>query len=85
MYAVRTLVLAALLLFPLLALAAKVNINTADAATLQTLNGVGPAKAEAIVKYRNSHGAFSRAEGLSAVKGIGAKTVEDNRERITVE
>jgi len=77
--------LTALLLFPLLALAAKVDINTADAAALQTLDGVGPSKAEAIVEYRDSHGGFSSADELSSVKGIGAKTVDDNRDRISVE
>ena len=68
------------------ALAAEVvNINTADAATLDSvLLNVGPAKAQAIVEYRRENGAFKSAEQLAMVKGIGLKTVEKNRERITL-
>jgi len=63
--------------------AEKVNINTADAATLdRVLVNVGPAKAEAIVAYRKAHGAFRSAEQLAQVEGIGLKTVERNREMI---
>lgn len=66
--------------------AGKVNINTADAATLAaTLNGVGDAKAEAIVAYRQEHGPFKSADGLAQVKGIGLKTVDKNRELIEVQ
>ncbi len=61
----------------------KVNINTADAATLdRVLVNIGPAKAEAIVAHRKANGAFKSPEQLAAVKGIGLKTVEKNRERI---
>lgn len=63
----------------------KVNINTADAATIdRVLLNVGPAKAEAIVAYRKQHGAFKSAEELAQVKGIGLKTVEKNSDRIAV-
>ena len=63
----------------------KVNINTADAATIdRVLLNVGPSKAEAIVAYRKAHGAFKSAEQLALVKGIGLKTVEKNRDRIVV-
>lgn len=62
-----------------------VNINTADAATLASrLNGVGESKAEAIVAYREEHGAFKSVDQLAQVKGIGLKTVEKNREMLTV-
>jgi competence protein ComEA len=62
-----------------------VNINTADAATIdRVLVNVGPAKAEAIVAYRKSNGAFKSAEQLALVKGIGLKTVEKNRDRIAL-
>ncbi len=62
-----------------------VNINTADAATLdEVLLNVGPAKAQAIVEYRRENGAFKSVEQLAMVKGIGLKTVEKNRERITL-
>ena len=63
----------------------KVNINTADAATLdRVLKNVGPAKAEAIVAHRKANGAFRSPEQLADVKGIGLRTVELNRERIVV-
>lgn len=63
----------------------KVNVNTADAATIdRVLVNVGPAKAEAIVAYRKENGAFKSAEQLAQVKGIGLKTVEKNRDRIVV-
>ncbi len=65
--------------------AEKVNINTADAATLdRVLVNVGPSKAEAIVAYRKQHGAFRSAEQLAQVDGIGLKTVEKNREMIVI-
>ena len=65
--------------------AEKVNINTADAATIdRVLLNVGPSKAEAIVAYRKQNGAFKSAEQLAQVKGIGLKTVEKNRDRIVV-
>lgn len=60
-----------------------VNINTADAETLaQVLNGVGPSKAQSIVRYRESFGQFEALEELEAVKGIGPSIVEKNRDRI---
>jgi competence protein ComEA len=63
--------------------AGKVNVNTADAATIAAaLNGVGQAKAEAIVAHREQNGPFKSAEQLAEVKGIGLKTVEKNRELI---
>lgn len=63
----------------------KVNINTADAATIdRVLLNIGKSKAEAIVAYRKSNGAFRSAEQLTLVKGIGLKTVEKNRDRIVV-
>ena len=63
----------------------KVNINTADAATIdRVLVNIGPSKAEAIVAYRKANGAFKSAEQLATVKGVGLKTVEKNRDRIVV-
>lgn len=74
-----------LLLLPLLALAGPVNINTADAGTIAAeLNGVGLAKAKAIVEYREKHGPFRSADDLSLVKGIGDRTVDMNRADIRV-
>lgn len=63
-----------------------VNINTASAAEIaETLQGVGEAKAQAIVSYREENGQFESPEALSSVSGIGAATVEKNRERIAVQ
>ena len=60
-----------------------VNINQADAATLaQVLVGIGDKKAQAIIDYRNTHGAFTTIEQLDNVKGIGTATIEKNRTRI---
>lgn len=62
-----------------------VDLNTADAATLaRVLVGVGKAKAEAIVAHRDQFGPFTDVEELQYVKGIGAATIEANRERMTV-
>ena len=86
----RVLVLKSLVLSGLIATSAfagaeKVNINTADAGTLdRVLVGIGPAKAEAIVLYRKSNGAFRSADQLASVKGIGLSTIEKNRDRIVV-
>jgi competence protein ComEA len=64
--------------------AGKVNINTADAKTLaEALEGVGPSRAEAIVKYRAEHGPFKSVEALANVKGIGQSVVEANLDRMT--
>ncbi|MGO1232598.1 MAG: ComEA family DNA-binding protein [Marinobacter sp.] len=64
---------------------ASVNINTADAVALSSLNGIGESKAQAIVSYREANGPFESIEQLSEVKGIGARTVEKNAERMAVE
>lgn len=65
------------------AFAGPVNINTADAATLaKELTGVGDVTAAAIVAYREEHGPFQSADELTKVKGVGAKTVEKNRDNI---
>lgn len=62
-----------------------VNINTADAATLaREMEGIGEAKARAIVEHRQKNGAFRSVDELALVKGIGAKTLENNRSRLTV-
>lgn len=80
----QSLVLSLLLAGNALA-AEKVNINTADAATIdRVLVNIGPAKAEAIIAHRKANGAFKSAEQLALVKGVGLKTVEKNRDRIAV-
>jgi competence protein ComEA len=63
--------------------AGPVDVNHADAATIaKELNGVGPAKAKAIVDYRDKNGAFKNADELRKVKGFGAKMLERNRANI---
>lgn len=64
--------------------AGKININTADASQLQQLNGVGPATAEKIIRYRTENGRFASAEDLKKVSGIGDKTFEKMKEDICV-
>lgn len=54
----------------------RVDLNTADAATLETLPRIGPAMAQRIVDHRSAHGPFASADDLLAVSGIGAKTLE---------
>ncbi|MBD3655080.1 MULTISPECIES: ComEA family DNA-binding protein [Marinobacter] len=63
---------------------AVVNINTADVATLASLNGIGQSKAEAIVAYREANGPFQSPEELANVKGIGSRTVEKNADRLAI-
>ena len=63
----------------------KVNINTADEATLMALNGIGESKAKAILEYRQKNGPFKSVDDLMKVKGIGDKTLAQLREQLTVE
>ena len=64
---------------------AKVNINSATADELASLNGIGKVKAEAIVAYRTANGKFKSVEELSKVTGIGDKTVEKIKAEITID
>lgn len=74
------------LLVPALVLAGPVNVNTADAETIsRELKGVGQAKAQAIVDYREAHGAFMAPEELLQVKGIGTRVLTDNQGDIIIE
>ena len=61
----------------------KVNINTATAAELDTLPGIGPVKAQSIIAYREANGSFSSIEDLILVDGIGEKTMAELRPLIT--
>ncbi len=68
------------------AAAPQVDVNKADAATLQSeLTGIGKSKAEAIVAYREAHGPFTSVDELLEVKGIGSALLERNRSKLTVE
>jgi len=81
----HTLLLTAILLFSTAAFAEKVNINTATAEQISsTMTGIGASKAEAIVKYRKSHGKFKSVQDLENVAGIGEKTVEKNKDKIAL-
>ncbi len=61
-----------------------ININTADSITLQEIPGVGPATAEKIIAYRTENGRFAAKEDIKNVSGIGDKTYEKMKDRITV-
>jgi competence protein ComEA len=62
----------------------QVNINTADATALETLNGVGEVLAAAIVTYRDEHGPFTSVDQLEEVPGIGPSTLEELRDQVTI-
>lgn len=63
----------------------KININTASVSELMTLDGIGEVRAKAIVEYRTENGNFRSIDELALVSGIGEKTLENNRGRITVD
>ena len=66
--------------------AGTVNINTASAEEISaSMNGVGLAKAQEIVRYRETNGNFTHIDELVNVKGIGIRTVDKNRDVIFVE
>jgi competence protein ComEA len=62
----------------------KINLNSATAAELDSLPGIGPAKAQAIVDYRDQNGPFRTVDDLLNVPGIGPKILETMRDQITV-
>jgi competence protein ComEA len=62
----------------------KIHINTASEEEILQLPGIGPAKAAAIIAYREEHGPFQKVEDLSNVTGIGEKTLEKIKEHIVV-
>jgi competence protein ComEA len=61
-----------------------VNVNTADATALETLNGVGEVLAAAIITYRDEQGPFTSVEQLEEVPGIGPSTLEEIRAQVTI-
>lgn len=62
----------------------KININTATTTELDTLPGIGPVYAGRIIDYRNQNGGFKSIEEIKNIKGIGDKTFEKFRDRITI-
>ena len=80
-YLVAVLCLA---LLSVVAQAQMIDINTATATELATIKGIGPKKAEAIVNYRNEHGAFQSVDDLVNVPGIKAKTLANIKDKVSV-
>ena len=78
-----TSLLVSLFVSPLV-LAETVNINTADAAGLDSLDGIGVKKAEAIIAYRSEHGDFKSLEEIKEVPGIGDKMFDKIKEDISL-
>jgi competence ComEA-like helix-hairpin-helix protein len=64
--------------------AVQLNINTASLAELDALPGIGPAKARAIVRYREEHGEFAAVEGLAGVPGLSRAVLARLKETVVV-
>ncbi len=64
---------------------AGINVNTAGTSELQELPGIGPAKAQAIVEYREQNGPFKQVDDLVQVKGIGPKLLNKIKDEVSVE
>ncbi|MFL0247441.1 helix-hairpin-helix domain-containing protein [Candidatus Clostridium stratigraminis] len=62
----------------------KVNINTASAAELDTLPGIGPTTAQKIIDYREKNGQYTSIEDLKKIGGIGDKTLDKFRDNIDI-
>lgn len=63
---------------------AAVNINMATVEQLETIKGIGPKKAAAIVEHRKQHGIFHSVDELANVKGLGPASVERIRHEVTI-
>jgi competence ComEA-like helix-hairpin-helix protein len=61
-----------------------INLNTATAAQLQEVPGIGPVTADKILKMRKSYGPFKSVDDLRAIKGIGPKRLDKMRKYLTV-
>ncbi len=63
---------------------ARININTATAAQLETLSGIGPVLAQRVIDYREKHDSFKNIREITAVRGIGDATLQEFKDHITV-
>ena len=80
------ILLVGMLVAPVFLMAAeKINLNTATLEELMTLDRIGPKYAQRIIDYRDTYGSFEKIEDIMKVKGIGPKTFEANKDRLTVE
>lgn len=89
MTAIKNIIIALILALSVsglsLAEMAPVDLNSATAEQLaETLHGVGESKAEAIIAYREENGGFEHIDELVNVRGIGLRTVDRNRDRMTL-
>ena len=75
------LMMAGMLVFPVLA---AVNINTASQSELEAVKGLGPAKAKAIISYREANGGFKSLDELDNVKGFGKASIEKLKDELSV-
>ncbi len=64
---------------------AAVNINTATQSELEAVRGVGPAKAKAIISYREANGGFKSVDELDSVKGFGKASIDKLKGELSVE
>ncbi len=63
---------------------AAVNVNTATQSELESVKGLGPAKAKAIIEYREKNGPFKSVEDLGKVKGFGKASIEKLKNELSV-
>ncbi len=63
----------------------KINVNTASAAELDTLPGIGPSTAQAIIAHREQHGLFQSIDDLLAVRGIGENKLDAIRDLVATQ
>lgn len=64
---------------------AAININTATQSELESVKGLGPAKAKAIIEYRQANGAFKSVDELDKVKGFGKSSIDKLRGELSAE
>jgi competence protein ComEA len=75
---------AAMLMAFAVSAAAAVDLNSATATDLEAVKGIGPAKAKAIIDYREKSGPFKSVDDLKNIKGFGVKTIDKLRPELTV-